>query len=235
MAVYRPLALEAAGGSGSQDRVEDGANSRVPLVGMRGLVSLYSCNRLTSSHNMVVSMANTTKRTRNLLWNTLETFRTPEQHRRKIQGLGNSAKPIVKRVKPPKSKKKRARLDKLENGTSSLQSRLHLLGYRVYVDYLASPHWLDVKARWKAGNLFKGWVCHSYGCDSREGLSLHHWTYERLGSEDLSDLILVCRDCHQHIHRLERRGMALDEATKKVAKHLPMGARLPQPNPTERE
>jgi hypothetical protein len=181
-------------------------------------------------------MANTTKRTRDLLWNTLETFRTPEQHRRKIQGLGSSAKPIVQRVKPPKSRKKRARLDKLANGTSSLQARLYLLGYRVYVDYLASPHWLDVKARWKAGNLFKGWVCHSYGCDSREGLSLHHWTYERLGSEDLSDLILVCRDCHQHIHRLERRGMALDEATKKVANHLPMGARLPQPNPQrERE
>lgn len=93
VAVYCPLALEAAGGSGSQDRVEDGANSRVPLVGMRGLVSLYSCNRLTSSHNMVGSMANTTKRTRALLWNSVETFRTPEEHRARIQSVAEVVKP----------------------------------------------------------------------------------------------------------------------------------------------
>ncbi|MDB5531541.1 MAG: hypothetical protein JWR51_4644 [Devosia sp.] len=152
-------------------------------------------------------------------WTEIETFRTPAQHRRKIQGLGNSPKPIVQRVKPPKSKKKRAKLARIEaEGTSSLQARLYVLGYRVYADYLASPHWLDVRARWKAGNLFKGWVCHSLGCDGKGELSLHHWTYARLGNEQLSDLILVCRDCHQHIHRLERRGLPLDEATTKVTR-----------------
>lgn len=165
---------------------------------------------------MMNIMANTTKRTRSLLWNTVETFRTPEQHRRKIQGLGHSLKPIVKRVKPPRSKKKRVRLDKLESGTASLQARMHLLGFRVYVDYLASPHWQDVRTRWKAANMFKGWVCHSFGCDSKEGLSLHHWTYERLGREELSDLILVCTACHKRIHGMERRGVPLDEATFKV-------------------
>lgn len=152
-------------------------------------------------------------------WTEIETFRTPAQHRRKIQGLGNNPQPIVKRVKPPKSKKKRARLDKAGNGTSSLSARMQALGYRLYVDYLASPHWLDVRQRWKAANLFKGWVCHCYGCDSREGLSLHHRTYERVGREELSDLVLVCVDCHKRIHQLERRGMLLDEATRKVAGH----------------
>lgn len=229
VAVYCPLALEAAGGSGSQDRVEDGANSRVPLVGMRGLVSLYSCNRLTSSHNMVGSMANTTKRTRALLWNSVETFRTPEEHRARIQSVAEVVKPgAVKKAKPRKLRKKRAkRADVKADGTSSLQARLHVLGYRVYVDYLASPHWLDVKARWKATNLFKGWVCHSIGCDSKDGLSLHHWTYARLGAEEVSDLILVCRECHSRIHRLERRGVPLGEATMKVTGQL-SSPRVPQ-------
>jgi len=148
----------------------------------------------------------------------VDLVRTPEQHRKIIQPPRVHAKVLPTRVKPPKSKKKRARLDKASNGTLSLQARMHALGFRLYVDYLASPHWLDVKQRWKAGNLFKGWVCHTFGCDSREGLSLHHWTYERIGREELSDLILVCRDCHSHIHRLERRGMPLDEATMKVTK-----------------
>jgi len=147
----------------------------------------------------------------------LVVVRTPEQHRAIIQPTKGAHPPSVVVLKPPESHKKKARLLKIaNNGTSSLQARMHLLGYRVYADYLASPHWLDVRSRWRAGNLFKGWVCHSYGCDSKDGLSLHHWTYERLGCEDLSDLILVCTACHKRIHGMERRGMPLDEATFKV-------------------
>lgn len=97
---------------------------------------------------------------------------------------------------------------------------MHMLGYRCYPDYLASPHWLDVKERWKASNMFKGWTCHSFGCVRDGRLSLHHWTYERMGREELSDLILVCDDCHTRIHNLERKGMALDEATRFVTKQL---------------
>lgn len=158
--------------------------------------------------------------------------RTPEQHRSIIQPV-QAAELNRTTPKPRKSRTKRVRLAKAGNGTSSLSARMLALGYRTYSHYLASPHWLDVKQRWKAGNLFKGWVCHSFGCDGREGLSLHHWTYERIGREDLNDLILVCRDCHTKIHALERRGMPLDEATKKITK--PMAERrhteLGQPNP----
>lgn len=154
--------------------------------------------------------------------------RTPEQHRAIIQPAKVNPLPVVAEVpKPPKSRKKKARLPK-QTGTSSLQARMHLLGYRVYADYLASPHWTDVRSRWRAGNLFKGWVCHSYGCDSKDGLSLHHWTYERLGREELSDLILVCTACHKRIHGMERRGVPLDEATFKVTgqqlRYLPNAA-----------
>lgn len=151
-------------------------------------------------------------------------FRTPEQHRAIIQPQV-VAKPIAEpKFKQPKSRARRVRLANAGNGTSSLSARMLSLGYRKYADYLLTAHWFDVKARWKASNMFKGWSCHSIGCDSRVGLSLHHWTYERVGREELSDLILVCRECHQRIHRLERRGMPLDAATKTVTKQLPIAA-----------
>lgn len=162
--------------------------------------------------------------------------RTPEQHRAIIQpkrreqetpkrGSGKSHPPkqVSKREgpRPPRSRAKRKRLSNLSNGTSSVGGRMQLLGFRRYVDYLASPHWLDVKDRWKASNMFKGWCCHSVGCVSDQRLSLHHWTYERLGREELTDLILVCENCHSHIHSLERGGMTLEDATRRVTKqHL---------------
>jgi hypothetical protein len=41
--------------------------------------------------------------------------------------------------------------------------------------------------------------------------SLHHMTYERVGQEQLSDLVLLCVGCHTTVHALEKRGeMGLD-------------------------
>ena len=37
-------------------------------------------------------------------------------------------------------------------------------------------------------------------CTSLDRLEVHHITYQRLGNEKLSDLVTVCRDCHQKIH-----------------------------------
>ena len=37
-------------------------------------------------------------------------------------------------------------------------------------------------------------------CGATERLEVHHITYKRLGNEDLGDLIVVCRNCHQKIH-----------------------------------
>lgn len=37
-------------------------------------------------------------------------------------------------------------------------------------------------------------------CDSAENLQVHHLTYKRLGNEDDRDLMLLCQNCHQHIH-----------------------------------
>lgn len=37
-------------------------------------------------------------------------------------------------------------------------------------------------------------------CASTYRLDVHHRTYERLGCELLSDLVVLCRKCHQHYH-----------------------------------
>ena len=35
-------------------------------------------------------------------------------------------------------------------------------------------------------------------------VDLHHKTYKRKGCERLTDLVPLCRDCHQHAHALLR-------------------------------
>lgn len=50
-------------------------------------------------------------------------------------------------------------------------------------------------------------------CGATEGLQLHHMTYERIGAEELTDLIPLCETCHNIVHVLDVRGeMALDFA-----------------------
>ena len=38
------------------------------------------------------------------------------------------------------------------------------------------------------------------GCGDKTKLEVHHITYKRVGKEDTSDLVSVCRFCHQAIH-----------------------------------
>lgn len=77
---------------------------------------------------------------------------------------------------------------------------LRKLGYESYNDYLRSPHWRDLR-RLAAAELPN--VCL---CGATEQLQLHHMTYERLGHEQLVDLIWLCATCHNLTHVLERRG-----------------------------
>jgi 5-methylcytosine-specific restriction endonuclease McrA len=47
-------------------------------------------------------------------------------------------------------------------------------------------------------------------CGSDEKLEAHHNTYARLGNENLEDLNLLCRNCHQEIHNI----LGYDRRTK---------------------
>ena len=125
-------------------------------------------------------------------------FRTPEQHRLAIQGR---YKPEANSNRSKKTRKKKWR---------------EIPGFATYAEYLASPQWKEVRDRWMKSKLCKGEKCHALGCDEVYFLSLHHRTYDRIGMEQLQDLILVCKKCHHKIHMLEKSGMSLYEATKRV-------------------
>lgn len=37
-------------------------------------------------------------------------------------------------------------------------------------------------------------------CGSPINLNVHHITYDRLGCEDMEDLVTLCKKCHEHLH-----------------------------------
>lgn len=132
---------------------------------------------------------------------------------------------------------------KRKTGTDTIPRRLARLGFRSYADYLASPHWADVRKRFYASACVSrspdGKACCA-ACRSTNRLSVHHRTYKRLGHERLTDLMAVCDDCHKVIHgfgykgdlwgttnhivrlkQAERAGQSLSYATGRVTKGDP--------------
>lgn len=79
--------------------------------------------------------------------------------------------------------------------------RLAALGFASYGEYLRSPGWIETRGRFRVSQLPQECIC------GAEDVHLHHLTYERLGRERLSDLLPLCRKCHQMVHELERRGL----------------------------
>jgi len=66
-------------------------------------------------------------------------------------------------------------------------------------EYLKSPLWKDIRAR---AIKHYGEVCGKCG---QYGNDVHHLTYDRVGGEELiEDLQVLCRDCHEAIHSIER-------------------------------
>jgi hypothetical protein len=80
---------------------------------------------------------------------------------------------------------------------TNFQHRLQVLGYSSYQAYLTSPRWEDVRQRYRMSSLPKRCV----NCRSPK-YQLHHSTYERLGNEELADLVPLCAGCHKLLHRL---------------------------------
>lgn len=70
-----------------------------------------------------------------------------------------------------------------------------LVAERTYQDYLRTDHWRSIRARKLQQSDYKCQLC---GC--KESLEVHHNTYCRVGSEDMSDLIVLCRECHEKHH-----------------------------------
>ena len=73
-----------------------------------------------------------------------------------------------------------------------------------YGAWMASAEWLATRQAWHAAHLARHGappVCAVCGADwSLRGGDLHHRSYDRLGNERYSDLIPLCRRCHDHLH-----------------------------------
>ena len=96
------------------------------------------------------------------------------------------------------SKRRRKRRgDSLSAGTKSIPARLRILGFASYREYLASPHWAEVKLRFGEHSPRQCAACHKPNIR----LALHHKTYKRLGREKMDDLVYLCDGCHQEVHR----------------------------------
>ena len=86
-------------------------------------------------------------------------------------------------------------------------------GYSLpYSLYISSPGWARRRERALAEALNRCQVCYA-GDDGGEAqrLDVHHRTYERLGHELPTDVIVLCSDCHDLFHkhgRLVRAGNA---------------------------
>jgi len=68
--------------------------------------------------------------------------------------------------------------------------------------YLWSPHWRTLRQVVLATANFRCQSCsrRGYGRGAVR-LDVHHLLYDRLGHEKLSDLIVLCRLCHNAFHR----------------------------------
>jgi hypothetical protein len=77
--------------------------------------------------------------------------------------------------------------------------RLAELRAMPYTDYLRTQEWLRRRAVKLEVAEHRCQLC-----NSGEGLQVHHRTYERLGCEKMSDLLVLCRPCHTLFHEHRR-------------------------------
>lgn len=64
-----------------------------------------------------------------------------------------------------------------------------------YAEYMQSDEWKRKRTRIR--RRARGW-CERCGVNRR--YAIHHLTYERLGHEELGDLLAVCQGCHDFLH-----------------------------------
>ncbi len=68
-----------------------------------------------------------------------------------------------------------------------------------YSDYIRSRSWKEKRNEFLASNLFED--CCAACREKKESYNVHHMTYERLGAEQLEDLVALCARCHNDLHK----------------------------------
>ena len=64
-----------------------------------------------------------------------------------------------------------------------------------YYQYIQTQAWEEMRQKVFRRDGFKCVIC-----NEAKDLNVHHITYENLGAEKVSDLVTLCRNCHEEIH-----------------------------------
>jgi phage terminase large subunit GpA-like protein len=78
-----------------------------------------------------------------------------------------------------------------------------------YLSYIRSDAWFIIAQRIR----LRDKVCQ--GCGTSKRLDVHHKTYQRFKHERDEDLVLICRQCHERVHKIQKKG-SLKKLTEKV-------------------
>jgi len=73
--------------------------------------------------------------------------------------------------------------------------------YMNYKNYLSGSHWRNFRKRALEHH---GMKCADCG-EENVRFDIHHLTYERFGKEELSDVVVLCHNCHHKRHKTEVR------------------------------
>jgi hypothetical protein len=76
-----------------------------------------------------------------------------------------------------------------------------------YGDYLKTPHWATMR---RLALEMADRRCQL--CNSQKGVQVHHRDYARLGEEKLSDLTVLCPECHKKHHGIEEETLFMSAA-----------------------
>lgn len=93
-------------------------------------------------------------------------------------------------------KKRDAYLETVRHRIGWTDQTLSHLYRNAYADYLQSAEWRRVRS---AVMRRANGVCEV--CNAAPASEVHHLTYDRIGNESLTDLVAICRGCHQEAHQ----------------------------------
>lgn len=98
--------------------------------------------------------------------------------------------------------------------------RMTALQRMPYQQYLSTPEWRRVRA---AALERAGYAC-SLDVTHTSELQVHHRTYERRGCERPSDVVVLCRDCHELHHAAHGRPGSRFERSASAPPPVAVGA-----------
>ena len=90
-------------------------------------------------------------------------------------------------------KTEKSKAIKTKTGRTITYKTTHKIDYKAYIN---SEAWKEKRKQ----VLIRSNGC--YVCETKNKIiHVHHKTYKRLGSENLEDLVALCEDCHNKLHK----------------------------------